>query len=59
MRLDHYMKIGDNDIHLAQLIYSILIIAGLLAILIRTLHKSITKDFLSIELIRSSREAAR
>ena len=45
MRLDHYMKIGDNDIHLAQLIYSILIIAGLLAILVRTLHKSITKDF--------------
>ena len=53
------MKIGDNDIHLAQLIYGIVTIFVLVILLTAVLHKNIKKDFASIELISRSKEAKR
>jgi hypothetical protein len=53
------MKIGDNDIHLAQLIYGIVTIAFLVILLTAVLHRNIKKDFASIELISRHREAKR
>ena len=57
MRLDHYFKIGDNNVHLAQIIYSILTILVLAAVLTFSLKKSLNKDFNSIELIDARKKA--
>ena len=51
MRLDHYMKIGNNDIHLAQLLYSLGMIFALVISLSLLLGRSIKKDFQNLELI--------
>jgi hypothetical protein len=53
------MKIGDNDIYLAQLIYGIVTITFLVILLTAVLHRNIKKDFASIELISRHREAKR
>jgi len=53
------MKIGDNDIHLAQLIYSIVTIALLAVLLSAKLHRNIKRDFASIELIARFRDTRR
>lgn len=53
------MKIGDNDIHLAQLIYSIITIALLAILLSAKLHRNIKRDFASIELMSRFRDARR
>lgn len=53
------MKIGDNDIQLAQLIYGIVTIGVLVILLTTVLHRNIKKDFASIELIASRRDAKR
>ena len=57
MRLDHYFKIGDNNVHLAQIIYSIGTILVLAAVLTFSLKKSLNKDFNSIELIDARKKA--
>ena len=51
MRLDHYMKIGSNDIHLAQLIYSVGAIFALVMSLSLLLGRSIKNDFKNLELV--------
>lgn len=51
MRLDHYMKIGTNDIHLAQLIYSVGTIFALVMSLSLLLGRSIKNDFKNLELV--------
>jgi len=42
------MKIGDNDIQLAQLIYGIVTIVVLVILLTTVLHRNIKKDFASV-----------
>jgi len=59
MRLDHYIKIGDNDIHLAQIIYSISTIGVLVLILSIVIQRSIKKDFANLELVTLRRKAKR
>jgi hypothetical protein len=55
MRLDHYMKTSNNDIHLAVILYSLATIAVLIMILVTLLGKTISRDFNQIELINKRR----
>lgn len=50
MRMDHYVRIGDNDIHAAQLIYSIgtIIVLSMLCSII--LRRNITNDLKAVQL---------
>jgi hypothetical protein len=50
MRMDHYVKIGDNDIHAAQLVYSIATIMILILIASIVIHRSVLRDLKNIEL---------
>lgn len=51
MRLDHYLKIGNNNIHMAAILYSLLVIAILVVFLGSVLTRSVKKDLALIELI--------
>jgi len=59
MRLDHYMKTSDNNIHLAAILYSLLAIGFVVIILTLLLGRSIKRDFANIELINSKRKSKR
>lgn len=55
MRLDHYMKTSDNNIHLAVILYSLATIVVLVMILVTLLGKTISRDLNQIELINKRR----
>lgn len=55
MRLDHYMKTSDNNIHLAVILYSLATITVLFLILMALLGKTISRDLNQIELINKRR----
>lgn len=59
MRMDHYMKFGDNNIHLANILYTLMTIAILFTIVSACLYRAIGNDFKAIELIASKRRAKR
>jgi hypothetical protein len=59
MRMDHYIKIGDNDIHAVQLVYSISAIIVLLLLSTVVIHRSVLRDLKSIELTALGRKHAR
>lgn len=59
MRLDHYVKIGDNNIHLASIIYSLALIIGLVGIISQFLARSVKKDFEVLEVIQIRRRELR
>jgi len=50
MRLDHYKKIGNNNIHLAAIIYNFLLIGALTLAISTVLTSSLKKELKSIEL---------
>lgn len=50
MRLDHYKKIGNNNIHLAAILYDLLVIGVLVLIIGTVMAKSLKRDLASIEL---------
>ena len=45
MRMDHYLKFGDNNIHMANILYGVGLIIGLGFVLYFLLVRSIGKDF--------------
>jgi len=53
------MKIGTNDIYLAEIIYSLLIITVLILVLSTLLGRSIKKDFAQIELFNRAKNQLR
>ena len=55
MRLDHYMKTEDNNIHMASILYSLLTIMVSLLIIMCLLGKTIQRDFKNVELINARR----
>jgi transmembrane 9 superfamily member 2/4 len=57
--MDHYIKIGDNDIHAAQLVYSISAIIVLFLLSTVVIHRSVIRDLKSIELTAIGRKNAR
>jgi hypothetical protein len=58
-RMDHYMKFGNNNIHLANIIYSTMTISILFLIIAACLYRAIGNDFKAIEMIASKRRAKR
>lgn len=59
MRMDHYVKTGNNDIHMASILWSILAIACAVIILGVVLERSISRDFASLEVLRGHRRTKR
>ena len=59
MRLDHYLKIGNNDIHMAAILYSLLVIGVLITVIGSILARSVKRDLANIEMINSRRKANR
>ena len=50
MRLDHYKKIGNNNIHLAAIIYNFIVIGALTLAISTVLAASLKRELKSIEL---------
>lgn len=59
MRWDHYIKFGDNNIHLANMIYALAAIAAIVIILSALLTRSVQNDFKAIELLNNRRKEKR
>ena len=59
MRMDHYVKFGNNDIHMASILWSFGCIALFVLILGSLLGRSLNNDFANIELISRNRKAKR
>jgi len=59
MRMDHYVKFGDNNIHLANILYSLAAIGAGVLILSALLARSLTNDFKAIELLSNKRKEKR
>jgi hypothetical protein len=57
--MDHYAKFGDNNIHLANMLYALAAISALVMVLGALLSRSITKDFASLELLNNKRKEKR
>ena len=55
MRLDHYKKIGNNNIHLAAIIYNIVVIGALALAISMVLTVSLKRELKSIELFNISK----
>lgn len=51
MRLDHYKKLGNNNIHLASIIYSIASAVAITAFLVFKLRRDLKLDFANIEIL--------
>jgi len=58
-RLDHYMKLGNNEIHLMQLIISFSIVSAFGVIVAMILKRSLNRDFTNIELSNVRRREIR
>ena len=57
--MDHYVKFGNNDIHMASILWSFGCIALFVLILGSLLGRSLNNDFANIELISRNRKAKR
>jgi hypothetical protein len=47
-RMDHFMKTGNNEVHLMQLIISMLIVCSLGVLIAIILKRALGKDFASL-----------
>lgn len=59
MRLDHYKKIGNNNIHLAAILYNLMIIGVLVLAIATVLASSLKRELASIELFNIRRRQIR
>jgi hypothetical protein len=59
MRMDHYVKFGDNNIHLAAILYALFTIAVGVLLLIYVLQRALGNDFKQLELISQDKRARR
>ena len=55
MRLDHYIKTGDNNIHLANILWSIGLIVVITGAVLAVLERSITADFAQLKILVDKR----
>lgn len=58
-RLDHYIKTGDNNIHLANIIYAACAAVTLVVTLLLVLERSLSRDFTKLEILKTSRRQMR
>jgi hypothetical protein len=49
--MDHYVKIGNNNIHMAAFLYNLMIIGILILVLCAIIATSLKKDLSNIELL--------
>jgi hypothetical protein len=54
-RLDHYIKTGDNNIHMANIIYTACAAITLVIVLMLVLERSLSRDFSKLEILKTSR----
>ena len=59
MRLDHYVKTGDDNINMANILYSLAAIGVLVACLSLVLGRSLWNDFTSLEVLKNNRRTRR
>ncbi len=45
MRMDHYVKFGDNNIHLAAILYALITIAIGVLLVLYVLQRALGQDF--------------
>lgn len=57
--MDHYVKTGDNNIHMANILWSCAIILAVVLLLGLVLERSLARDFASLEILRGNRRAKR
>jgi hypothetical protein len=57
--MDHYVKFGDNNIHLAAILYALFTIAVGVLLLIYVLQRALGNDFKQLELISQDKRARR
>jgi transmembrane 9 superfamily protein 2/4 len=57
--MDHYIKTGDDNIHMANIIYSLIAIAVLVFTLMSILGRQLWNDFTSLEVLKQNRRAKR
>lgn len=55
MRMDHYIKTSNNNIHMANILYALVVIGVVVSALILLLGRNLRNDFASIELIKNAR----
>jgi hypothetical protein len=49
--MDHYLKIGNNNIHMAALLYNLMVIFILVLVISTILATSLKRDLSNIELL--------
>lgn len=59
MRMDHYVKFGDNNIHLAAILYALITIGIGVLLLVYVLQRALGQDFKQLELITRSKQDKR
>lgn len=59
MRMDHYVKTGDDNIHMANILYSFCAIAVLVFSLMSILGRQLWNDFTSLEVLKQNRRQRR
>lgn len=59
MRMDHYVKTGDDNIHMANILYSFLAIGLSVSTLAAILGRSLWNDFTSLEVLKNNRRTRR
>lgn len=59
MRLDHYIKTGDNNIHMANILYALGVIVAVMFILGSVLGFSLRRDFANLKVLSNFRRNTR
>jgi len=59
MRLDHYTKTSNNNIHLANIFYAMCVMLFVIAVLSFILKRGLDRDFKALELIGIKRKDQR
>jgi len=59
MRMDHFVKTSNNNIHMASILYALAVIFSFVLILGFLLQHTLSKDFKAIEMITNFRRQQR
>ena len=57
--MDHYLKIGNNNIHMAAILYNLMVIGILVLVVTTILATSLKRDLSNIELLNISKREKR
>ena len=57
--MDHYLKIGNNNIHMAAILYNLMVIGILALVLCAIIAGSLKRDLSNIELLNIQKKQKR